>query len=209
MLANGVSSIGSLSVGDLDIYSLSVMSGDKLTVSVTDDDGTGFHVPGFEIFDSAGGLVAFASSGTTASIDYSAQSSEAITIVIRNTNLTTGDYNYSIVATGANGIVDTDGDGLSDIDEVANFTNINNPDSDGDTLTDNEEVNALGTNPLNVDTDSDGFGDDVELLAGSDPLDGSITPNTVQVNVPFPQWMFWVMALFLVQAARSQITMIK
>lgn len=46
-----------------------------------------------------------------------------------------------------------------------------NPDTDGDTLTDGDEVNIHGTNPLLVDTDADGFTDAEEVLdIESDPL---------------------------------------
>ena len=42
---------------------------------------------------------------------------------------------------------DTDGDGLSDADEIDIYgTEINNPDTDGDGLTDYEEI-TQGTNP--------------------------------------------------------------
>jgi hypothetical protein len=45
------------------------------------------------------------------------------------------------------------------------------PDMDGDGLLDVEEA-ALGTDPLNSDTDGDGFTDGEEVLAmGTDPLD--------------------------------------
>jgi beta-lactam-binding protein with PASTA domain len=43
--------------------------------------------------------------------------------------------------------VDTDGDGLADIDEATLGTDPNNPDSDGDTFTDGDEV-TQGTDPL-------------------------------------------------------------
>jgi len=43
-------------------------------------------------------------------------------------------------------------------------------DSDGDGLTDSEEVN-IGTDPNNPDTDGDGISDGDEVNAGSDPLD--------------------------------------
>ncbi len=64
---------------------------------------------------------------------------------------------------------DSDGDGVSDIDETANGTDVNNSDSDGDGLTDAEEL-AAGTNPLLVDSDGDGIDDFTEWkIAFSDP----------------------------------------
>jgi hypothetical protein len=73
---------------------------------------------------------------------------------------------------------DADCDGLPDAWEDANFGAAarNDPanamlDSDGDGLTNREEL-ALGTNPNAADTDGDGFSDRAEVLAGSDPLNG-------------------------------------
>lgn len=55
---------------------------------------------------------------------------------------------------------DTDGDGLSDGDEVYAYrTNPTNPDSDGDGLTDGDEVHTYHTDPLNKDSDGDGLCD--------------------------------------------------
>ena len=67
---------------------------------------------------------------------------------------------------------DTDGDGLSDGDEVNTyFTNPLNPDTDGDGLSDGDEVNKYKTNPLLWDTDADGLSDGQEVLVyGSNPL---------------------------------------
>lgn len=45
-------------------------------------------------------------------------------------------------------------------------------DTDGDGLTDAEEL-ALGTDPGNVDTDDDGYRDSDEVTEGTDPLDAS------------------------------------
>jgi len=42
-------------------------------------------------------------------------------------------------------------------------------DSDGDGLTDSDEVNVYLTDPLLRDSDGDGFGDGVEVGAGTDP----------------------------------------
>jgi hypothetical protein len=44
-------------------------------------------------------------------------------------------------------------------------------DSDGDGISDTEEVDVLGTNPLLSDTDGDGMGDGREVLSGTNPLD--------------------------------------
>ena len=54
-------------------------------------------------------------------------------------------------------------------------------DSDGDGLTDGEETNTYFTDPHKADTDGDGFSDFVEVMGGSDPLDGT-PPATVRFN---------------------------
>jgi hypothetical protein len=74
-------------------------------------------------------------------------------------------------------LYDTDGDGLSDAEEILIYgTDPTNPDTDGDGLFDGEEVNphpASGrppTDPLNPDTDGDGIPDGIDAL----PQDGII-----------------------------------
>ncbi len=57
---------------------------------------------------------------------------------------------------------DTDGDGLSDLDEGLLGTDPLKPDTDGDGLTDYQEVKS-GTDPTNPDTDGDGLDDYQEL----------------------------------------------
>lgn len=70
--------------------------------------------------------------------------------------------------------LDSDSDGLTDVDEFIYGTDWMNPDTDGDGLTDGEEVNTYGTDPLNPDTDDGGISDGHEVLVdGTDPLDGS------------------------------------
>jgi YD repeat-containing protein len=49
-------------------------------------------------------------------------------------------------------------------------------DSDGDGLSDEEEI-ALGTDPFNPDTDGDGYPDGLEVALGSNPLDPKSIPD--------------------------------
>jgi RHS repeat-associated protein len=58
---------------------------------------------------------------------------------------------------------DTDGDGLSDADEVAAGSNPALADSDGDGIGDYEEINYYHSNPNLADTDGDGISDYLEL----------------------------------------------
>jgi len=67
--------------------------------------------------------------------------------------------------------LDSDGDGLSDEEEISFGTNPNLPDTDQDGLTDKEEVKIYQTDPLNPDTDGDGLKDGEEVRQGLDPKD--------------------------------------
>ena len=65
---------------------------------------------------------------------------------------------------------DTDFDGLSDADEIFEFaTDPISLDSDEDLLSDGEEVMERGTDPHNQDTDGDGITDMIEVLFDLDP----------------------------------------
>ena len=67
---------------------------------------------------------------------------------------------------------DTDGDGLSDEDEVNIYgTDATKADTDGDGLSDSEEINVHGTDSLNSDSDGGGISDGQEIEDGTDPLD--------------------------------------
>ena len=66
---------------------------------------------------------------------------------------------------------DLDKDGLLDTDEYLAGTNPTKADTDGDGLTDAEEVKTHGTNPLSADSDGDGLGDKEEIQThGTNPL---------------------------------------
>jgi hypothetical protein len=79
-------------------------------------------------------------------------------------------------------LLDLDHDGLTNLQEYRLGTDIRNPDTDGDGISDGDEVNATGracnstghcfhTNPLLADTDGDGIDDLTEIRTGSDPTD--------------------------------------
>jgi formylglycine-generating enzyme required for sulfatase activity len=73
---------------------------------------------------------------------------------------------------------DSDGDGLTDREEVMFFLTLPNlADTDGDGLTDGVEVHQSGTSPLLTDTDGDGFSDMTEQDAGSIATDPDSTPS--------------------------------
>lgn len=93
---------------------------------------------------------------------------------------------------------DTDGDGLSDGDEISADTNPTMKDSDGDGLSDGEEVSIYGTNPAEADSDGDGLLDAEEIYGTygvrTDPTkadtDGDGIPDKEEVlgfeNAPIP-----------------------
>lgn len=84
-------------------------------------------------------------------------------------------------------LADSDGDQLSNIREGELGTLPDNPDTDGDGLTDGQEVLVYGTNPLKQDTDEDGIPDGTEIANGTNPLnidsDGDEIPDAED---PFP-----------------------
>jgi len=73
---------------------------------------------------------------------------------------------------------DTDSDGSGDNKDM---------DADGDGLTNQEETQKYGTNPLSQDSDSDGFNDKQEIQTNTDPNkqdaeDNTTNPSPINVN---------------------------
>ncbi|MFH1564659.1 MAG: binary toxin-like calcium binding domain-containing protein [bacterium] len=65
--------------------------------------------------------------------------------------------------------IDTDGDGLTDKDEIKFGTDAKLIDTDSDGLTDKEEVIKYKTNPHSTDSDNDGYTDGEEIKNGYNP----------------------------------------
>jgi len=77
---------------------------------------------------------------------------------------------------------DYDGDGLTNIEEYENKTVPTDPDTDDDGLSDGDEVNIHGTDPLLEDTDGDDWSDGMEVSAGTDPNNNAEYPaGSVQI----------------------------
>ena len=73
------------------------------------------------------------------------------------------------IMTGVRLETDSDNDGIPDDIEVFLGTDPENPDTDGDELTDGEEFNVYGTDPIETDTDNDALLDSDEVLHETDP----------------------------------------
>lgn len=74
-------------------------------------------------------------------------------------------------------IQDDDYDGLSNEEEKSATTDVRQPDSDSDGLTDREEIKVYGTDPKKSDSDGDGKSDGDEIRNRSNPKDPS--PSSV------------------------------
>lgn len=102
----------------------------------------------------------------------------------------------TVVDSDGNGIddgnEDADQDGLSNLEEIEIGTSLIKVDTDGDDLSDYEELKIYQTSPLEYDTDQDGVSDGKEIEIGTNPIVAdesffiSVSTNnedTVQVSV--------------------------
>nr|MDO8115240.1 PKD domain-containing protein [Candidatus Sigynarchaeota archaeon] len=83
--------------------------------------------------------------------------------------------NYSIILS----ISDLDGDDSCLIRPSLIIVLGASEDTDGDGLTNRDEIDLYGTNPLILDSDGDGASDGDEIVSGSDPLDPESVPQVI------------------------------
>lgn len=125
---------------------------------------------------------------------------------------------FAVLAT----LKDTDGDGLSDSDEMFLYgTSTNLVDSDDDGLNDRFEVTNYGTDPWNRDSDGDWTTDGYEVSSGTNPHDTDSAPaitftinggafyvNTTNLTLNFDKVhadkvLLWLTPTGMVQATTS------
>jgi parallel beta-helix repeat protein len=99
----------------------------------------------------------------------------------------TGEVCFADFATCLDAAGDADHDGLSNQDEIQLLgTDPYNPDSDFDGIPDGEEVisgaDGFITNPLNADSDGDGFRDELEVALGWNPTDAAESVGPLLVS---------------------------
>jgi len=94
---------------------------------------------------------------------------------------------------------DSDNDGIKDrfetgtgiyVSPTNTGTSPTNPDTDGDGLTDGQEVNTYASNPNLKDSDNDGFEDGFEVLTGFDPTSAASTPEALSSMLPAVEFRF-------------------
>ncbi len=98
-----------------------------------------------------------------------------------NTNQPVINTNNQPVPPVSPAIIDQDGDQLIDNEETVYGTDLTNPDTDRDGLTDYEEVKIHNTNALLPDSDNDGLNDREELMTWkTDPNNPDTDGDTFQ-----------------------------
>lgn len=101
--------------------------------------------------------------------DEVSDTNESETEVIPNENendspINTPDNSNSVIYEPPETLIDTDSDGLTNLEEDAIGTNPESPDTDGDGLNDRDERHVHKTNPLSPDSDNDALVDADELF---------------------------------------------
>ncbi|MCW8092843.1 S8 family serine peptidase [Alteromonas sp. ASW11-130] len=80
------------------------------------------------------------------------------------------EYGFNPSLFESHNTLDSDNDTLTNLEEIELGTNPSNSDTDGDGLSDSNEINIYSTDPIMEDTESDGMADGWEIDFGLNPL---------------------------------------
>ena len=96
---------------------------------------------------------------------------ETLTLAKPNPGFVFDHWEYTVGPMTGPDTEDTNGIMILVPEDVVAFFIPDNPDLDGDGISNDDETNIYGTDPQNPDTDGDGVDDGDEIANGSDPLD--------------------------------------
>ncbi len=96
---------------------------------------------------------------------------ETLTLAKPNPGFVFDHWEYTVGPMTGPDTEDTNGIMVMVPEDVVAFFIPDNPDLDGDGISNDDETNIYGTDPQNPDTDGDGVDDGDEIANGSDPLD--------------------------------------
>lgn len=147
---------------------LTALQGKSASFTVTANGATGYQWQKNTVD------IPLANTATLSLANLQASDSASYTVVVFNPagNLTS---NAAVLTV----LLDSDRDGLTDVEEAIYGTNPNHPDSDDDGLSDRTEIQVYLSNPLIKDTDSDGFEDGFEVSTGFNPTLVNSSPDSV------------------------------
>lgn len=106
---------------------------------------------------------------------------ETITIAEPENGYIFDHWEYTVGPMTAGDLEDTNSITINQPENITAFFILDNPDLDGDGISNDDETTIHGTDPQNPDTDGDGVNDGEEIQNGSDPLD-PCDPNTNATN---------------------------
>ena len=139
-----------------------------LAVTVVGPDAARFQL----VSDSCTNVVLPPSGQCTVDVSFAPQVAGDAFAEVRASAVPGGAASHSLQGTGTAVDLDSDDDGLTDAEEADLGTDPSDADTDGDELSDGDEVHVYATDPSDPDTDDGGVSDGVEVLEDeTDPLD--------------------------------------
>ncbi len=144
---------------------------------------------------------------STTQVDFGAGITVGTVTVANATSLTAQLTIASTAALGARNVTVTTGTEVVTLNNTFSVSS-SSPllvDSDGDGLSDAQEI-SLGTDELNPDTDGDGFSDGVEVASGSDPLNSNCTPLNCRQSGEADSVAFSVLNNFVTSLEADSVT---